>query len=211
MSIGRSREDHIGNIYSNYIREDSAYISCSVHEMADVIDTYSMNAQPWPKRELAQYVDEHAGFIPNGYPIVLELCGGHFSRIQKQTIEQALKNYYSLKLGESSQSVRSSWKKASILMALAAVSGILLLAYWMLHGNVGLLEETLLVAFWFFLWECGDVVAFERGSVYKRRAAAAQLAEIRVEFREPASEEDGFAPGRKIIDLQEARRRVAQA
>ena len=146
-----------------YIEDGIAFISCNVSDYYDVIDHYSVKGYEWPNSNFLQFIEDNAYFIPTDYPLVLEICGTHFSERQQQTIESTIRDYYALKLGDANVEVANTRLKWTTLFVLTILSAIILVIYKMLFTQEGLLLEILLVIFWFYLWERGDVFAFERG------------------------------------------------
>lgn len=187
--FSKKRVDYSSAVKEFYVQDDLAYISCNVSKYSDVIENYSVREYAWPNRDFVQYVEDNAENIPAEYPIVLEMCGTDFSEKQQSTIKNALSNYYALKLGETQRAVDNSHRKAFGLLTLTVLSALTLLGYWMFFSTRGLLEEVLLILFWFFLWELGDVVVFERTMMNEKRNNVAQLASISIVFRERFSEE----------------------
>ena len=60
----------------------------------DVIDHYSVKGYEWPNSNFLQFIEDNAYFIPTDYPLVLEICGTHFSERQQQTIESTIRDFF---------------------------------------------------------------------------------------------------------------------
>ncbi len=180
--FSKKRVDYSSVIKEFYIEDGLAYIACNVHSYEEVIDRYSVKGYEWPNRELLQYIEDNAYYIPSEYPIVVELSGVHFTEEQKRTIEKTLTDYYVLKLGDTQLDVDDNLLKELILFGGTILSAVGLVIYWMFTQQENLLQETLLLLFWFFLWEWGDVVIFDRREVHMKRNDTAQLSSMKLIF-----------------------------
>lgn len=192
--LSRKRVDFSDVVKDFYIEDGLAYISCNVKNYNEVIDHYSVREYEWPNKDFLHFVEDNAYYIPSHYPIVLELCGTHFTKKQQDTIVETLTDYYALRLGDTQLDVESNRSKEIILLLLTLLSAAILVIFGMTFNGDGILQETLLIVFWFFLWEWGDVVAFERGEVHMKKTDAAQLATMKIIFSdrfidEPVDEE----------------------
>jgi len=192
--FSKKRVDYSSAVKEFFIEDGLAYIACNVNSYQEVIDHYSVKGYAWPNREFLRYVEDNAYYIPSEYPIVLEISGMHFSAKQQKTIAKTLTDYYTLKLGDTQLDVSKNRLKEIVLSIFTGLSALALVIYWMLAEGDGLLQETLLILFWFFLWELGDVVAFDSRAVHMKRNDNAQLASMKIIFSdrfvdEPLDEE----------------------
>ena len=170
--------------YAKYIRDfyldnGIAYISCNVRCMEDVINRYSVRGYEDLNPEFAGYIEENAYHIPVEYPIVLEICGCSFNAEEKKTIEETVQDYFGLKLGDAQLDL--SLNRANSIRLL--VLGLASFALFFVLGKLDVLGTVLDFAFWFFIWEFGDMVWRARSELLENKTAAAQLASVKVVFR----------------------------
>ncbi|MBR0131204.1 MAG: hypothetical protein IJM08_07850, partial [Firmicutes bacterium] len=114
--------------------------------------------------------------------IVLEICGHHFSKREKQKIEETVADYYALKMGDTQLDLERNTSKSMVLL----ICGILFTIILFLIGNklTTTLYEALALFFSFFLWEFLDCAWFERNELREAKTDAAQMASIKVIFKE---------------------------
>ncbi|MDD2955905.1 MAG: hypothetical protein PHD67_06280 [Oscillospiraceae bacterium] len=171
--------DYAKYIKDFYLDNGIAYISCSVRSIEDVINPYSVKGYEDLNPELANYIEENAYHIPVEYPIVLEICGGSFSPAEKKVIEETVLDHFGLKLGDAQLDL--SQNRANSLRLL--VLGLASFALFFILGKLDVLGTVLDFAFWFFIWEFGDMVWLTRNELLENKTAAAQLASLKIVFR----------------------------
>lgn len=187
--------DYYDVVEHYYIEDGLAYISCNVRNYYDIIDHYSVRGYEWPNEEFLRFIDDNANYIPSEFPIVLEICGSNFTAKQQETIIRTLGRYYELRFADAQLTVENKRFKARCLFGMAILSAIVLFLYGLFFSNLpGLMQETLLIVFWFFLWEWGDVFALEIRREKTNRTEAAQLSAMKIIFSdrfidEPLDEE----------------------
>lgn len=182
-SFRNKRIDYSKYIKDFYLENGLAYISCNVRGYYDVIDVYSVNGYEWLNDSFARFIESNAYYIPPEYPIVLEICGTKFTKPQQDTIVQTIADYYSLKLGDKQLDLDVNRKRALTLLLFGAVffGLVWLLDYIMLISSI---KETILVIFWFFIWEFADLVLLARSDLRASKTDSAQLACMKVIFQE---------------------------
>jgi len=166
-----------------YLENGLAYISCNVRGIGDIVNPYSVRGYEVLNSQFAEFIDENAYHIPVEYPIVLEICGVNFTDMQQKTITRIISSYYALRLGEKTLDLETNQKRAALLLIMGSISFGLVWLLSVLHVISTLLEPALILL-WFFIWEFGDLVGFERKDLVDEKTAAGQLASIKVIFRE---------------------------
>lgn len=182
-SFRRKRVDYSRYVKDFYLESGLAYISCNIGRYYDVIDRYSVEGYEWLNSRFAEFVETNAYYIPVAYPIVLEICGGNLSEKQKAAIEEAVADYYALKLGDQQLSLNDNTRRSMILFFFGLLfAGVV----WLLKSTqvFGSIKEMILILFWFFTWEFANLAWLERSDLSLARTEAAQLASIKVVFKE---------------------------
>ncbi len=166
-----------------YIEKGVAFISCNVKGYYEIIDEHSVPEYEWLNHSFARFVEENAYYIPNTYPIVLEICGTHFSEAQQQRITETILDYYALQLGDKQLELDMNLKKSVILLLM----GILFFGFTWLMQSLSIIASILefaILLFWFFIWEFGDLALLERMDLREAKTDSAQLASVKVVFND---------------------------
>ena len=191
-SFSKKQVDLAKYVRDFYVDNGLAYISCNVENYYDVIDDYSVKGYEWLNEGFVRFLESNAMYVPTEYPIVLEICGHRFNDREKDVIIETIADYYALEQGDIQLNIeklaRRNWVRAGL-----SVVGIFLM--WL--GNVisiAVLSEATLVFFWFAFWDLLESLIFERRDLQEEKTDAAQLASIKVIFKDvyydaPVSEE----------------------
>ncbi len=176
-----------------YVDNGLAYISCNVTGISDIIDPYSVNGYEWLNESFARFVESNAEYVPTEYPIVLEICGHRFTPKQKAVIEETVSDYYALKLGDAQLTLERNMTKSIFLGVILVLALIAMTALSKIVSTT--ISETIIVLFWFALWELLDNAVFDRLELLDDKRDAAQMASIKVLFMEkfkdmPVPDED---------------------
>src|SRR5699024_2255233 len=109
--------------------------------------------------------------------------GGNLTEQQQAAVVETIADYYSLKLGDQQLILNDNTRKSLILflMGLLFAGAVWLLRFTQVLGYV---REMPLLLFWFFTWEFASLAGLERSDLILARTEAAQLASIKVIFRE---------------------------
>ena len=167
-----------------YVENGLAYISCNVNEYCDVIDRYSVSGYEMLEPGLAGYIEQSANYIPVEYPILLEICGCRFSGKQKDTIEKTVADYYALKMGDSQMELDKNRQDIVLISVLTVIMALVYAVLSFIPEVPAVIRETLTIIFWVFLWTLVDAVVFRRRDMKTARTEAAQLASMKVVFKE---------------------------
>ena len=180
--FSQKRVDVSKYIKDFYVENGLAYISCNVSGYYDIIDRYSVDGYEWLSEPFARFVESNAIYVPTEYPIVLEICGHHFSKREKQKIEEAIADYYALKMGDTQLALENNTSKSMLLL----IFGVLFTVVLFLMGNrlTTTMYEAIALFFSFFLWEFLDTAWFERNVLREAKTDAAQMASIKVIYKE---------------------------
>lgn len=171
-----------------YIENDLAYISCNVKSYYDIIDSYSVEGYEWLSERFSRFVETNAEYIPVEYPVVLEICGHKFSDREKTVIEETIRDYYALKMGDAQLDITRNNRTGIFLLVLSVISGILIYMNKVATFNM-IASEMVMIMFWMFVWEFVDCILFEGSRLQEEKSWAAQLANIKVVFRDHFSDE----------------------
>lgn len=189
-----------------YVENGLAYISCNVKGYNDIIDRFSVKGYEWLNKSFSRFINENATYISPEYPIVLEICGHKFSKEQQETIEGTIADYYALKMGD----IQSVYKKNGRKIAFLVISGIITALLFYLISLVKdffqispIISETILILFWLSIWELIDYAVFERNDLIVEKIKAAQLASMKISFKEKFDEEP-IKPSEEQIIIKEA-------
>ena len=168
-----------------YVEHGLAYISCNVEGYYDIIDRLSVDGYEWINGHFARFVEQNANYIPTEYPIVLEICGHRFTKEQQDTIEETIADYYALKMGDTQMALEKNKGRAIFLVLMALLFAVFVFASSRFSGGVlSVVVEVVFILFWVFVWELTDCLLFERRDLREARTEAAQLASIKVTFKE---------------------------
>lgn len=181
-NFSKMKVDYYRYVKDFYLEDGLAYISCNVNDYHDVISAYSVEGYEWLNEEFADFVESNSEYIPVEYPIVLEICGGAFSKEQQDTIVETIHDYYELKLGDKQLDLRNNTYRIVLFMVSGIiVTGILLLAQKLSAAEF--VSDMIVILVWFFIWELCGLILFDRQEIKEDKMAAAQLAAIEVRFK----------------------------
>lgn len=182
-SFRRKRVNYNKYVKDFYLESGLAYISSNIEGYYDVVDRYSVEGYEWLNSEFANFIETNAYYIPVSYPIVLEICGGHLTEKQQEAIVETVSDYYALQLGDHQFELDNNRRKSLILFFFGLISSAVV---WLLQFTkvIGSIKEAILILFWFFTWEFANLAWLERRDLSMAKTDAAQLASIKVIFRD---------------------------
>lgn len=166
-----------------YVEKGKAYIECYVRSLEDIFSPYSYPDYDYLNPEFVSYIESNAYYIPLVYPLVIKVRGYHFTEEKKRQIQKVIKDHFGLKLGDKQIDLRNNSHKALVLLMMALISFVFTLI--LLKSNViSAFSEWIMIIFWFFAWECADVLILDRSDIRIQKLDAAQLASVEVVFEE---------------------------
>lgn len=187
-----------------YVDNGLAYISCNVAKYTNVIDRLSVEGYEWLDWHFTRFVEENAASIPTEYPIVLEICGCKFTKQQQEAIEGTVSDYYALKLGDAQAEYKRNQKRLAFLAVVAAIAAALVALMSMFPViKSAVFSEMVFVLFWIAVWESFDYAVFEKKDLLEQKIKAAQLASMKVSFKEKFTD-DPLKPSEESTIIKEA-------
>ena len=108
-------------------------------------------------------------------------------------IEETVSDYYALKLGDAQLTLERNMTKSIFLGVILVLALIAMTALSKIVSTT--ISETIIVLFWFALWELLDNAVFDRLELLDDKRDAAQMASIKILFMEkfkdtPVPDED---------------------
>lgn len=164
-----------------YIEKKEAYISAKVNSLDDIISKYSTKGYEWINPDFANYIEESAYYIPIEESVTIEICGGNFSDEEKELVKKVIKDYFGLKLGDKILDLEENRHKSFILLLFGIIS-LGIFAILSKFSIISALSEIILLLFWFFIWEYGDLAWLERSDIQVERIEAGQLSTAKITF-----------------------------
>ena len=179
--LGKSQIRFEKYVKEFYLENDLAYISCNVKGYDDIIDDFSVEGYEWISEPFARFIEENANYIPTEYPIVLEICGGKFSKKEKACIEETVADYYALQMGDIQLALEKNTQKSMFLAGMFLI--FLIICYFVMSGLNSIFSEVLVIFVWVALWDLIENAVFDRRDLIEQKTEAAQMASIKVTFR----------------------------
>lgn len=179
IKIEFDNEKYINNFY---IENQVAYIICKCDNLKDIVSKYSCEYYEVINKDFADYIEYNAYYIPTNYPIVIKIIG-KFNESEKGVINNVIKDYFGLKLGDKELDIKENNKRQSVILLFGIAS--LFIFYLLSTLNlVSLILEPFLIVVWVFLWEYVDTLVFKRNKLLKEKTEAIQLASVKIEIKE---------------------------
>lgn len=166
-----------------YIENDIAFITCNVKKFNDIIDPFSASEYEWPNKDFLYFVESNAQYIPVEYPIVLEINGKTFTEKEKNTIREAIHDYYALKMGDAQLAIGANRRKALTLLITGVVASLGVQLVNKISPGLPL-REAIVMLFWLFLWEGLDCLILDGKDLKEKKTEAAQMANITINFKD---------------------------
>lgn len=166
-----------------YVENGKAYIECYIRSLEDIFSYYSYPDYDYLNPEFVSYIESNAYYIPLTYPLVIKMRGYRFTEEEKKQVQKVIRDHFGLKLGDKQIDLSNNSRKAFVLLMMAFVSFIFTLV--LLKSNViSAFSEWIMIIFWFFAWECADVLILDRSDIRIQKLDAAQLASVKIVFEE---------------------------
>ena len=178
----KKKSQLINRLNKDVIRDGTAYLSCKVEGLDDILSKFSVKGieslNGEFKDELLSFVD----CIPQEYPLVLEIHGPKFTEEEKEMITEAVISDADYLLGKT-EADNSHHRKVFWWMVAGTVgSGVLLGAIRQFVDEVPL--EFFYVLFWLFADALVRYLFIEFGDYKNDKIRAARIASMKVIFVE---------------------------
>ena len=180
IRLFESRKSNIDSrIRRDYIENGIATINCCISGYHDVISTYSSKGQESLNYNFINYLEDAAKFIPDEYPLVLNIIGNCLSDEEKKTITETISEEFSYKLGRVEKEQEREFKVFIFMVVGSIIAGLLLT---MTDFFEELPREIFVVLFWFFGDRMFQSLFITRRELRIERRFAGRLASIKVVF-----------------------------
>ena len=164
------------------LRDGVAYIPCRAESMEDIFSRYGTRDFVSLNSEFTDYVTGFLDYIPEKYPVVLQIHGSGFSEEEKKLITDTIAAEGDSELGRIIWENKHHRKVFLGMIIGTVVSGLLLGLIGKYLDDVP--QEFFYVVFWLFADEFVRYVFIESKDYRKERIGAGRLASIKVEFVE---------------------------
>ena len=180
IRLFESRKSNIDSrIRRDYIENEIAAVNCCISGYYDVISIYSSKGQESLNYNFINYLEDAAKFIPNEYPLVLNIIGNCLSDEEKKTITETISEEFSYKLGRVEKEQEREFKVLIFMVVGSIIAGLLLT---MTDFFEELPREIFVVLFWFFGDRMFQSLFITRRELRVERRFAGRLASTKVVF-----------------------------
>ena len=172
----------ISRLNKDVIRDGTAYLSCKIEGLDDVLSKFSVNGI---EALNGDFKDEFLSFvdcIPQEYPLVLEIHGPKFTEEEKKMITEAVNSDADYLLGKTEADNRYHRKVFWWMVAGTVGSGVLLGVLKHFVDDVPL--EFFYVLFWLFADALVRYLFIEFRDYKNEKIQAGRIASMKVEFVE---------------------------
>ena len=178
----KKKSQLINRLNKDVIRDGTAYLSCKVEGLDDILSKFSVKGIQSLNGE---FKDEFLSFvdcIPQEYPLVLEIHGPQFTEEEKKMITEAVNSDADYLLGKTEADNRHHRKVFWWMVAGTVGSGVLLAVLKHFVDEVPL--EFFYVLFWLFADALVRYLFIEFGDYKNEKIQAGRIASMKVEFVE---------------------------
>ena len=178
----KKKSQLISRLNKDVIRDGTAYLSCKIEGLDDILSKFSVNGIEALNGE---FKDEFLSFvdcIPQEYPLVLEIHGPKFTEEEKKMITEAVISDADYLLGKTEADNRYHRKVFWWMVAGTVGSGVLLGVLKHFVDDVPL--EFFYVLFWLFADALGRYLFIEFRDYKNEKIQAGRIASMKVEFVE---------------------------
>ena len=178
----KKKSQLISRLNKDVIRDGTAYLSCKIEGLDDILSKFSVNGIEALNGE---FKDEFLSFvdcIPQEYPLVLEIHGPQFTEEEKKMITEAVNSDADYLLGKTEADNRYHRKVFWWMVAGTVGSGVLLGVLKHFVDDVPL--EFFYVLFWLFADALVRYLFIEFRDYKNEKIQAGRIASMKVEFVE---------------------------
>ena len=172
----------ISRLNKDVIRDGTAYLSCKIEGLDDVISKFSIRGTEALNAEFADALVDFIDCIPQEYPLVLEIHGPQFTEEEKKMITEAVNSDADYLLGKTEADNRYHRKVFWWMVAGTVGSGVLLGVLKHFVDDVPL--EFFYVLFWLFADALVRYLFIEFRDYKNEKIQAGRIASMKVEFVE---------------------------
>ena len=128
--------------------------------------------------DLCRYIDSCVYNIPLKYKIKLQIDCPNLTEEDKKAMEKAVKTHYGLIIYDKEIDLKTNAYKTSELMIL----GLIVLAAVYIFPLISYMQEILMIAGWFAVWEAVDNYVYDRKKLKTDKENNIQMIESKLEF-----------------------------
>lgn len=145
-----------------YIKGSYAIIPVKVNSMEDFYEKFDSNKNTLSPA-LADYIDKSAYNIPINYKLILKIDCPDLTDDNKKEIERLIRIHYGLIIHDKNIDLKINEFDVTWLFVLGVL--VLALAYFLGNQIEGFMNEILLIAGWFAIWESVDNFVIDRRKI----------------------------------------------
>ena len=165
-----------------YVEKGIAHVYANVTSYDDIISRYSVKNYEVLNDDFINYLEQVTYYIPIVYPVVLSIEGCNFSLEEEKIIEEKVKEYFGLKLSDTTMNLKENRRKSLILLLVSFLTWSLLSLFN--YFNIAeIFMEAYLVIIWFFLWTFAEFEFIDRPKLKYDKLDMAQLASMKIVFK----------------------------
>ena len=162
-----------------FIDGNQAVIPCRAESYQELISAYSAKGYETLNPAFQAYLMDISRYIPDEYPIVLEIRGKAFTESEQETIRNTIRTDMMYALGEVEAENDMAFRNFLVMMAGALGMGVFLtLAKFVIH----IAEEFFYIIFWFFADTLVRYLLQDRRTKKYNRLLAGRMARMSVRF-----------------------------
>lgn len=128
--------------------------------------------------DLCRYIDSCVYNIPLKYKIKLQIDCPDLTEEDKETMIDAVKTHYGLIIYDKEIDLKTNAYKTAELMIL----GLIVLAVVYIFPLISYMQEVLMIAGWFAIWEAVDNYVYDRKKLKTDKENNIQMIESKLEF-----------------------------
>lgn len=181
ISFLRQKSNLDQMVRHTFIEDDHAVIPCHAEKVSDIISPYSISGYETLNAEFQAYMLDNIRFIPEEYPIVLEISGGSFDEQQQNNIEMTIKTDMLYSLGEAEAEEKEAFRNFLLMIAGCLGMGFFVTV---VKFVLAIANEFSYIIFWFFADTMVRYLLHDRSVLRRQRLLAGRLASMSIRFRQ---------------------------
>lgn len=191
-------------IDKSYIDNGVGRLAVKISHYNDVISRYAGEGYECLNYDFYSYLDRNIRYIPDDVPILLQVYGCKFTKEQKETIVENIREHYQYVLGEVIEDNNNMIRKNVIFLALAVIFLIL----FIISENNEMISSFVNLVFWFYGSSVVTFFAVDIRKAKKARARAGQIANMFIIIEEKYNKNEITEEDKKMMyeHLKEAKK-----